>query len=169
MGIHRVGAKRFDKYMPYLVQNAGNVRPGFFAAGKTGEGIRKQIPSDTGIGSDGVTFIYFILSAKEFYHKGTCETSVEEKGETMEQTFELYVKIVEGGENARVDTRMEGTGDVRPETLINVLSELVPVVLRENREAIVKLCWNLVLGIRPGKKNQESISVDLPDVRPKEE
>lgn len=64
---------------------------------------------------------------------------------------------------------MEGTGDVRPETLINVLSELVPVVLRENREAIVKLCWNLVLGIRPGKKNQESISVDLPDVRPKEE
>lgn len=87
----------------------------------------------------------------------------------MEQSFELHLKIVEGGENAQVDTRLEGTGDVRPETLVSVLSELVPVVLRENREAIVKLCWNLALGIRPEKKNQESISVDLPDIGPAEE
>ena len=87
----------------------------------------------------------------------------------MEQTFELYLKIVEGRENAQVDTRMEGTGDVRSETLINVLSELVPVVLREDREAIVKLCWNLALGIRPEKKNQESVSVDLLGVRPEKE
>lgn len=87
----------------------------------------------------------------------------------MEQTFELYLKIVEGGENAQVDTRLEGTGDVRPDTLINVLSELVPVVLRENREAIVKLCWNLALGLRPQKSKQEGISIDLPDIRPEEE
>ena len=87
----------------------------------------------------------------------------------MEQTFELYLKIVEGGENAQVDTRLESTGDVRSDTLINVLSELVPVVLQEDREAIVKLCWNLALGIRPEKKHQESISVDLPDLRRAEE
>ena len=87
----------------------------------------------------------------------------------MEQTFELYLKIVEGRENAQVDTRMEGTGDVRSETLINVLSELVPVVLREDREAIVELCWNLALGIRPEEKNQESVSVDLLGFRPEKE
>lgn len=87
----------------------------------------------------------------------------------MEQTFEMQVKIVEDGKDVRVDTRLEGTGDVHPDTLVSVFSELVPVVLKENREAILKLCWDLSLGMRTEKKKHESISIDLPDIKQPEE
>lgn len=86
----------------------------------------------------------------------------------MEQAFELYVKITEGGEKAQVDTRLEGMGHVSPEMLVNVLSELVPVVLRKDREYIVKLCWKLATGMQPEKSKQESVSTDLPDIGPEE-
>ena len=87
----------------------------------------------------------------------------------MEQAFEMQVKIVENGKNVQVDTRLEGSGDVRPETLVNVLSELVPVVLKEDREAVLKLCRKLALGMRPEKNNHESISIDLPHIKQPEE
>ncbi len=82
----------------------------------------------------------------------------------MKKEFNLNVKIV--SDNGRIETKTAIAGEIRGSTLIGVLLEVIPELMKNDRGAIALLCTGLMQGIKPSAAGIGRMTkIDLSDLR----